>query len=394
MKKRLLTLICAIALGTSLISCGGGSGNGSSGGSSNGSNPQALTPWNGLYDGLNTIYLPYANGQITTASVPTIYAKIGDHPSAVAFGMDTGSTGTVVSPEYFIRGTGDTLQGLGSVTYSSSGIVWSGEVWRTKVSLMSSSTEIVAESSVDVLIVSEQTCLDHARDCTPKHSPTGIHFMGIGFNSGTGFTWPASVVSAATNNPFTNLTYAKNVPLSTVRRGWLLTNQGVYLGMSSELTKNFAFVKLEQNPATAGSLIPLWQSAPAAVGVNGVVKQGVSLVDTGVGEMLISPVAANGYPSGNMPLGVSVEVLFPIQSQPQPAYYKFVVTSPSNPGSNPMTPGTVIISEDPSGIVFINTGRNFLQGFNYLYDGVSGYVGYGDNGNGAANLYRAIVPTQ
>jgi hypothetical protein len=388
MKTHLLASIFAIALSVSLISCGGGNSGGSS------SSTQALTPWTGLYDGLNTIYLPYANGLITTASVPTIYAKIGDHPSAVAFGMDTGSTGTVISPEYYTRGAGDTLQGLGSVTYSSSGIVWSGEVWRTTVSLMANSTEVVAQASVDVLVVSEQTCLDHARDCTPKHAPTGIHFMGIGFNSGTGFTWPASVVAAAANNPFTNLTYTKDVPLNSVRKGWLLTNQGVYLGMSSQLTKNFAFVKLEQNPATVGSTTPLWQSAPAAVGVNGVVKQGVSLVDTGVGEMLISPVAANGYPSGDMPLGVSIDILFPSQSQPQPAYYTFVVTSPANPGANPMTPGTVIVSEDTSGIVFVNTGRNFLQGFNYLYDGVSGYVGYGDNGNSAANLYRATVPTQ
>ncbi len=388
-----LRLIIATILGASLISCGGGGSAGSEGGGNNPS-PQALTPWTGLYDGLNTIYLPYVNGQITTASVPSIYAKIGDHPSAVAFGMDTGSTGTVVSPEYFTPGDGDILQGLGSVTYSSSGIVWSGEVWRTKVSLMSSSTEVVAEASVDVLRVSDQTCLVHARDCTPKRTPTGIHFMGIGFNSGTGFTFPPSVVSAAANNPFTNLIYTKNVPLNTVRKGWLLTNQGVYLGMSSGLTKNFAFVKLEQNPATLGSTTPLWQSAPAAVGVNGVVKQGVSLVDTGVGEMLISPVAANGYAPGDMPLGVSINVLFPSEAQPQPAYYNFVVTSPTNPGSNPMTPGTVIVSEDTSGIVFVNTGRNFLQGFNYLYDGVSGYVGYGDNGNSAANLYRAVVPTQ
>ena len=29
--------------------------------------------------------------------------------------------------------------------------------------------------------------------------------------------------------------------------------------------------------------------------------------------------------------------------------------------------------------VFVNTGRTFLEGFDYLYDAVGGYVGYGWN---------------
>ena len=347
MKNRILLLAVMLTFATALISCGGGSGSGSGGGST----PQVLAPWNGLYDGSNTIYLPYVNGQITTAADPIIYARVGDYPNATEFGMDTGSTGTVVSPEYYTHGANDTLQGLGSVTYSSSGIIWSGEVWRTTVSLMSSSTEVVAKSSVNVLVVSEQTCVPNARNCEVKHNPPGIHFMGIGFSAGTGFTQPASEVTAATNNPFTNLIYTKDVPLSSVRKGWVLTNQGVYLGMSSALTKNFAFVKLDQNLETIGSAIPLWQSAPAAISVNGVVKQGVSLVDTGIGEMFLSPVAASGFTSGDMPANVATEISFPSKQSAQPAYYNFIVTSSSNPGSNPMTPGTVIVSKDPSGII-------------------------------------------
>jgi hypothetical protein len=348
------------------------------------------------------------DGPITNASVPTIYAKVGNYSDGIAFGMDTGSTGTVISPEYFAPGVNDTLQGLGSVTYSSSGIIWSGEVWRTNVSLMSSASEVVAIASVDVLVVHEQTCVVNPRFCTPKSAPTGIHFMGIGFNSGTGFTQPPSVVAAAANNPFTNLIYTKNVPLNTVRKGWLITNQGIYIGMSSQLTKNFAFVKLDQNPDTLGLPSPLWQSAPAAIGINGIKVNGVSLVDTGVGEMLMSPEAANSnaipgaytyQPGINLPTGVAVEILFPAVRQPQPAFYTFSAVNPDSPpspppSSNPMVPGKVIVSKDSSGIVFVNTGRNFLQGFNYLYDAVSGYVGYGDNGNSLANPYRQVIATQ
>jgi len=386
MNKNFQRLLMLILLGSVLVSCGGGS--------SGGATPQTLTPWTGLYNGLNTLFLPYANGPITTASPPTIYAQVGNG-TFTSFGMDTGSTGTVVSKELFEMGPEDSYVGAGSISYSSSGIVWNGDVYRSTVSFMPTLGVVSARARVNILVVTSQTCLPHARDCTPStqsNPPSNIHFMGIGFNSGVGFT--QSVVAAAENNPFTNLIYVKDTPLDTMRKGWILTNLGVYLGMSTELTKNFAFVKLDQNPDTLGSPTPLWQSAPAAIGVNGVVKQGVSLVDTGVGEMLLSPAGANGYPSGDMPLGVSVEVLFPSQKQAQPAFYNFVVTNVSNPGPNPMTPGTVIISNDTSGIVFVNTGRNFLQGFNYLYDAVSGYVGYGDNGNPLANPYRQVIATQ
>lgn len=388
MKQRIQRLVILILLVSTLVSCGSGDGG------SAGAAPQALMPWTGLYDGLNTLFLPYANGPISTASPPTIYAQVGNG-TFTSFGMDTGSTGTVVSQELFEMGPEDAYVGAGSISYSSSGIVWNGDVYRSTVTFMPTLGVVSARARVNILVVKSQTCLPNPRDCTPStpsNPPSNIHFMGIGFNSGVGFT--QSVVAAAENNPFTNLIYVKDFPLDTMRKGWILTNVGVYLGMSTELTKNFAFVKLDQNLDTLGSSTPLWQSAPAAIGVNGVVKQGVSLIDTGVGEMLLSPAAANGYSSGDMPLGVSVEVLFPSQKQPQPAFYNFMVTNVSNPGPNPMTPGTVIVSNDTSGIVFVNTGRNFLQGFNYLYDAVSGYVGYGDNGNILANPYRQVIATQ
>lgn len=198
MHKRSFHLLLATILGLALVSCGGGSSN-------NSPAPKTLTPWTGLYDGLNTLYLPYANGEITTASVPTIYAKVGDLGDVVAFGMDTGSTGTVVSQEYFHPGPNDTFIGQGQITYSSSGIIWSGNIYRSTVSFMSTPTQVAAQAQVNILVVQNQTCVLHARDCTPDSAPSHIHFMGVGFNSGTGFTTTNSVVDAAANNPFTNL---------------------------------------------------------------------------------------------------------------------------------------------------------------------------------------------
>ena len=41
--------------------------------------------------------------------------------------------------------------------------------------------------------------------------------------------------------------------------------------------------------------------------------------------------------------------------------------------------------------VFANTGRMFLQGFDYLYDAAGGYVGYGWNGR-VSHEYGGVTP--
>ena len=41
--------------------------------------------------------------------------------------------------------------------------------------------------------------------------------------------------------------------------------------------------------------------------------------------------------------------------------------------------------------IFVNTGRLFLQGFDYLYDAAGGYVGYGWNGR-VSHEYGGVTP--
>ncbi len=41
--------------------------------------------------------------------------------------------------------------------------------------------------------------------------------------------------------------------------------------------------------------------------------------------------------------------------------------------------------------VFVNTGRMFLEGFDYLYDAAGGYVGYGWN-NRVSHEYGGVTP--
>ena len=65
--------------------------------------------------------------------------------------------------------------------------------------------------------------------------------MGVGFarNAAQG------TEAASPRNPFVSLvSLASGAPLASVRPGYVVTRTGVHLGMTPELTRGFAFVKL------------------------------------------------------------------------------------------------------------------------------------------------------
>jgi hypothetical protein len=340
----------------------------------------------GPYAGLNSVSIPFPT-PINSATVPQVYLRMTGGV-ATAFGMDTGSTGICVSSQFFVPGPDDQDLGPGSTTYSSSGIIWSGEMYLTTVTiLLKDATTTVATARVPVLRVTQQTCVSNPRDCTPNTNPT-VHFMGVGFNAGKGFS--ASVVEAAAANPFTNLASMSGFPLATVRPGYVITKDGVNLGVSTAITQDMAFVKLPVNPLTPSGAAPLWLSAPATITAGASTGAGTMLVDTGVGEMLLSPAPGSGLVAGSdAPIGTTVGVYMPGQSTPQPASYSFTLTSSAGACSAVM-PGKVLVVADPG--VFVNTGRMFLNAFDYLYDAKGGYVGYRWNGT-VSSACGQVTPT-
>jgi len=103
--------------------------------------------WN-LYNGLNTIFIPYANGPISAGktATPEVYLEINGGP-ATPFGMDTGSTGIAVSKQYYTPGPNDVPGSMATITYSSSGQVLHGQYYTTNVEIMSDKNTPVATSS-------------------------------------------------------------------------------------------------------------------------------------------------------------------------------------------------------------------------------------------------------
>ena len=341
-------------------------------------------PWQ-AYRGLSTIDIPYANGPIARERVPQVWLKLrGAEP--VRFGMDTGSTGIVVAEQHFLPGPGDISEGPGRLTYNSSGRVLVGERWRTDVEIRRDARTPLATARVQVLRVSHIECLERARDCRPERQPRGVAFMGIGFDrDGAQGTEPG-----VPRNPFVGLaSLASGAPPSTVRPGYIVTREGVSLGMTPDRTRHMAFIKLAPRPGARPG-VPDWSAVPATVSVDGAAGRaegaGTVLVDTGIASMFLSPPAAARLERGHRPPdGTRISVFLPDRRDPPPAFYGFTVGR----RDSAMHPEHVEVVHDRG--VFVNTGRMFLEGFDYLYDAADGYAGFGWNGRLSAQ-HGGVTP--
>lgn len=341
---------------------------------------RAQEPWR-TYEGLEAIEIPFANGAISMAHVPHIWLSLnGSKPRW--FGIDTGSTGIVVSAEHFIPGPGDVSQGPGRLVYNSSGRILSGEHWMTDVVIRRDAHAPVATARVQVLRVNQITCLEHARNCRPESEPRTVGFMGIGFDRGAA---QATADDSSPKNPFVSLvSLASGRPVSSVRPGYVITRTGVHLGMTPALTRHMAFVKLTPKAHPPGILD--WNGAPMTVSVDGVSGRGTMLMDTGINYMFVSPPPGTGLKRGHhVPEGTRVELFMPDRQRPQPAFYEFRVGR----RGNPLHPERIDVVHDAT--IFVNTGRMFLEGFDYLYDAAGGYVGYGWNGR-VSHEYGGVTP--
>ncbi len=339
--------------------------------------------WN-LYDGLTAIYLPFPNGTISpgNANTPLVHLQLnGGLP--VGYGMDTGSTGIVVSANYYVPAPGDVDGGPGQIVYSSSGRKLNGTYYTTDVAILSNAMTPVATARVQVLRVTSITCVPNPRDCRENPNPQDVAYMGIGFHRGSGSATGPQIP----RNPFVNLTsLASGAPVETVRPGYVVTRTGVHLGISSAITENFAFVKLAPDTQASTPTSPQWNTPPLDVTAGGKTGSGTILVDTGIDYMFLTPPPGSTLATGqNAPSGTPIELYLPGRSTPQPASYHFEVDQ----SGDFLKPASVaVVSGDAT---FVNTGRMFLTGFDYLYDAVGGYVGYGWNGQ-VASQYGQVTP--
>ena len=213
--------------------------------------------------------------------------------------MDTGSVGIIVGSSYFTPPTSGRLDtsfvGPGSETLTSSGIIFTGDWYKAVVNLYSGTT-IVAQSTVPVMAVTHVACEMDARACDPKtldSSGAETHYFGIGFAGGSG-----QPQGTPDKNAFLNVTSISGSGLLP-SPGYILSTQGVQIGLTSINTQGFALIKLEpllapdstqwQTAPASTNVLTDWQHPRGTITVNGSSGSGSILFDTGVSTGFLTP---------------------------------------------------------------------------------------------------------
>ena len=318
-----------------------------------------------------------------------VFLSLNNGP-ATLFTVDTGSSG-IIANKYIMPTTGLTSLGAGSQYYDSSGVLLTGDFYLTNVNIMSSQSTVATTATVVALLATNSTCVFTTKGCSSNSDPTPA-YLGIGFDRGVSAITPPT--PTGTNvNPFINV----NMPSSSYSQGYIVTNSGVQLGLTNTSTANYAFVKLMPNGAAAGQQSAAWLQAPMTITVGGATGSGQVLPDSGISYAFLTPptganisTSACANPPGGSGCanpGLPVQVFLPGQTTPQLAFYNFATIN-GGTSSNPMTPDVMQLV--PGTAVFLNTGRQFYQGFNYFFDPVNGYVGY--QWTGAAGTQGGVIP--
>ena len=301
-------------------------------------------------------YLNAHEGGIT--AVPRIGLSFGDR--VLHAELDSGSTGIVVAARYIPNFDSLPSFGDGRLTYSSSGRVMVGKWVVTRVALVGREGARVETEPMPVLAVTRVECWEHARRCTPNSDPSGIAMVGVGF----GREHDHQSESTPDKNPLLRIEGGA----SERRRGYILSPEGVHVGLTRENTRgDFRFIKLER-----AADFPDWAPLPACISINGQSPAacGSLLMDTGVSVMYITlPPSQSAGQTGSLMPGTDVSIRV---GGPQDGFhlYRFAIDDGS-----PLTPigNHLRVSNDRT---FVNTSFHLLNGYDMLYDADGGYVGF------------------
>ena len=299
--------------------------------------------------------------------------------------IDTGSLGTLVTASDLPTSRGvHTLAigpaGQGVKCYDSSNKAFFGNYYLAPVDIQVTSsgrtTTTVQTNPLVVLAVNKlcdvDSCdqLDTATNCTTDPE---IHYMGVGFDRP--ISAAGDLFNGPTANAFLHLTNAKNG--TNIGPGYILSkNGGVTLGIKS--TSAYKTIDLTPNASILGD----WNAQSACYSFPDLPTPnqfcGTGLLDVGISEMFIDlPFAqrpSGTFDSNNeVPADLTMNVLMGSSTaNPAASYTYTTVQPPTSPSGGAPTYSRWI---DDSNI-FVNTGRNPLNCYNYLYAGQCGQVGF------------------
>ncbi len=305
--------------------------------------------------------------------------------------MDTGSTGVAISANLLSLASPSGEQGW--VFYNSTGLLLTGVYNTVTLTLLggkdAAGNPATVEATLPILVVTGATCLGigaNAQDCNAGNGQSNTLMMGVGFDRNTMGTGAVN-----TSNPSAAASYLNNAPTTSqaynpflniagmssgdLRRGYIVTPDGVALGLTAANTSAAAYTYGQLALASAGQngAANNWQAVQATVTAGTVRGTGTLLMDTGVSDAFIG---LPGAPTTQAANGTLVTLSLVGGS----ATYSFVVGDTANP----QTPNPVYLFNPAS--TFVNSSLHTYAGFNVLFDADGGFVGIAANGfSGATN---------
>lgn len=316
--------------------------------------------------------------------------------------MDTGSHGIVVSRSAL--GPGAVGPGSpGRIEYSSDGKVFTGNHYLAPVTLNVGGTIVggkivggktVATVPIKVLAVDAASCDPKFKDCTPGN-PDTVSMLGIGFDRGrtTNAPSPPAVAAAAASsgtppelgNAFLALT---NIVQGSMHPGYLITRNGVTLGISAKNTAGFKKHEISLTPGGTGP--GDWNGAPGCFSFPELPAYkpqcGSMLMDTGIPKAILqlptsqrprtplncTPIKPEKCtPWATIPLNTQVQIT--VGPARRPGFSYGFTTG----GSSSVTPTSIRWAT--GGPPFVNTGRHVISKYDYMFDAGSGKLGFRRN---------------
>lgn len=393
------------------------------------------TIWND-YAGSSSVFLDFAPATNSNANLHYLGVSLssGGAASSLTLGagtewtVDTGSEGIVITSDYLYTAYGIEANNLsqadqGHMAYTSSGLTYYGFYTTLTVGLYSAGSNgagtLVATAEVPVLVATSlqdsagttNFCTD-GTGCTP--SGASLEQFGVGFGRPHG---------TQNENPLLNLTSVSSGDLSSMAPGYVVTSQGIQLGLTSTDVQNTSFSGLLPStntvPTSVGSAYAQaatateWQTPAATISISNAKNAsangtyyGTLLVDTGIANLELStggsywdPTYDAANPSESSSIGVYLPGAASAASG-QPVSYTLVYQgtcsgddnscppynvnsyglSPVYPKNSINAPGNgiafVTTTASSTAYPYINTGAEFLNYFNIVYDPVSGFFGY------------------
>lgn len=340
-----------------------------------------------------TVFFPYIYN-ISSGSMPMVKATING--SAFELPMDTGSTGLLMGAP-LLADVGPE-EGTPAYEYlTSSNILYNGRLVDLSVTFYGLDG-LSATARVPVLIVDKSVicpwydpsvdtfeCPPNPDGPEPKPRDTSkITYMGVGFGRNTlGDGQPNAVPSG---NPFLNIQSINGETLGkgSMRAGYIISREGVHLGLTKDNTRDFAFIDLE--PGVTHDIDGRdWAMVDMCFRLDdGNKSRGPGLIDTGISQMYLRTDVGIQIPNvtvrnpnkdsktkwvQRVKPGTKIAIGFPSLDD-SIASYAFEV------GSGALMEPSYVVPGKPRPPPFVNTGRNFLLGFSVAFDAVGGRFGF------------------